>query len=105
MSIQTDLKNIKTIPECSKYLSGILKNFTTLYSKVYSDYENKDFTKQIKAYQYKGLYMITISDIDNRQVTEMTVCLTNKKPKVPHPVFPIMASYAPNSVVYHFKAN
>ena len=103
MGLKTDLEHIKTVEECTCYLQSFLKKYSALYNKVYSDYDNKNWTKQIKAYEYNGQYVVTIANFSNMKITDLSVCLTNHKPKMPHPVFPIMSSFAPNSVVYTFK--
>lgn len=103
MGIKADLEKIETIEECNNYLHTTLKSFTTLYSRVYSDYFNKDFSKQIKAYEKDNSYVITIINFENMKIKDMSVCLTNKKPKLPHPVFPILTSFAPDSVVFNFS--
>lgn len=105
MRIESDLSSIKTIDECLSYLRSTLINYKTLYSKVYSDYEGKAFSKQIKAYENNGKYIVTVSLFNGLKVSELDVCLTDKKPKMPHPVFPILSSFAPNAIVYSFKQN
>lgn len=103
MGIKAELEKINTIEECTQYLHKTLMACTTVYSKVYSDYENKEFSKRIKAYQKdNNSYIITISNFENMKIKELDVCLTNKKPKEPHPLFPILTSFAPEAIVYHF---
>lgn len=103
MGIKADLEKINSIEECNNYLHGVLMNFTTLYSRVYSDYYNKEFSKQIKAYEKDGSYIITIANFENMKIKELSVCLTNKKPKLPHPIFPILTSFAPDAIVFDYK--
>ena len=103
MTIKPQLEKIKTKEECTSFLNMVLKEYKTLYSRVYSDYNEKDFTKQIKAYKKDNHYIITITNFENKKISEISVCLTTKKPKLPHPVFPIMSSFAPNAEVYTFK--
>lgn len=102
MNIKNDLKNINSLFECTLYLKNNLKSFKTLYNKVYSDEGGKDFSKTIKAYQNENQYVVVVTDYENTQAKEIDVYLTNKKPKEPHPMFPITTSFAPNSTVYKF---
>lgn len=103
MNIKNQLAEIKTINKCQKFLNKELFNYKTLYSKVYSDYEGKTFSKQIKAYEKDGTYLVVVTNLDNNEIKEIEICVSNKKPKQPHPVFPIVASFAPGSTIYNYS--
>lgn len=102
MGFRQDLDELKTPEEVMIYLQRLLKNFKTLYSRTYTDYDNTSWTKNIKAYEYNGLYIVLISNYEGFKIAELHVCLTNKRPKEPHPLFPIKESFLPKSIIYSY---
>lgn len=102
MELKKEFENIKTADECMAFMKTYLKSYTTLYSVAYGDYDETSFTKQIKAYEKDGKYVVLITNLENQKISKLTVCFSNKKPKKPHPVFPIMESFVQNPLVYNF---
>ena len=102
MITKVNLSKIKTLNECNEYLRRELFNYKTLYSNTYTDYAQREFTKQVKAYESTENYVVIISEFKGMQVSRLEVYVTHTKPRKPHPLFPIPKGFIDNYSEYHF---
>lgn len=102
MITKEELKKLKTVEECQKYLRTELIRYVTLYSKAYADYEEKAFTEQIKVYEYKGNYVVVCSNLIGTEIKNMKVYLTKVKPARPHPLFPVPMGFIKDAKEFEF---
>ena len=96
------LEQIKTLDECQNYLRCELVKYKTLFNKTYTDYEEKSFTEQVKAYECEGNYVIVCSNLEGLNVKNMKIYLTKTKPTKPHPLFPVPMGFIKNAKEFEF---
>lgn len=102
MITKEKLEQIKTLDECQNYLRCELVKYKTLFNKTYTDYEEKSFTEQIKAYESEGNYVIVCSNLEGLNVKNMKIYLTKIKPTKPHPLFPMPIGFIKDAKEFEF---
>lgn len=96
------LSKIKDLAECQNYLRSELVKYKTLFNKTYTDYEEKSFTEQVKAYECEDNYVIVCSNLEGVTVKNMRIYLTKTKPTKPHPLFPVPMGFIKNASEFEF---
>lgn len=103
MSLKSEIKKINSLEEAEKLIGKEIKSLTTLWSKVYPDFEGK-WSEQIKAYSSnEGGYVVVVKTIEEMQVKELDIFFTKNEPTTPHPVFPVPHSYMTNFIKFSFE--
>ena len=102
MITKEKLKEINTLEECQNYLRNELIKYKTLFNKVYSDYEGKSYTEQIKAYENGNNYVIVYSVLEGTKIKNMSVYITKTKPSKPHPLFPIPMGFIQDAKEFEY---
>ena len=102
MITKEKLKEINTLEECQNYLRSELVKYKTLFNKVYSDYEGKNYTEQIKAYENGNNYVIVYNVLEGTKTKNMSVYVTKTKPSKPHPLFPVPRGFIQDAKEFEY---
>lgn len=102
MNLKTKIKTAKNIEEALKVFNENVKELTTVWSKVYTDY-NEEWSHHIKAYKHSNGYVTLVKEFEGTSPNKVTFYFTKKEPSDPHPIFPIPHSYLQNPEKIEFN--
>ena len=96
------ISSIKNIEELQRELAGLLRGYTTIFNKIYTDYDNTNYTDHLKIYEGED-YLVVNTEYENNKVSQMDVIVSDTKPRTPNTIFPTITFLVPGKKIYRFK--
>ena len=100
--LERQISKIQNKEELTKELPDIIKNFKTIFNKVYTDYDNKFYTNHVKIYEGE-VYLLVDTEYNENTVEKINVIVSKNKPRTPITIFPLIRHLMPNEKIYTFE--
>lgn len=100
--LEKTVKNSKDMNDCLDKLAPLLRTFETCFNKVYINYDNTEYICHLKIYKSIGTYVLVCLNYENNNPNNLDVIISNKEPRHPNTVFPMITFLMPKGKHYHF---